>query len=72
MDQDQAPHFVGPELDPNGLQKFLADNSTRQRVNVCKKQMFWQGIYMYILPMLKVPKSHEMVKFNVIGPSKQK
>ena len=29
LDPDLARHFVGPDLDPNCLQTFLADNSSR-------------------------------------------
>ena len=32
LDPDQARHFVGPDLDPNCLQRLSADNSSRQRV----------------------------------------
>ena len=33
LDQDQAGQNVGPDLDPNCLQKLSADNTSRQRVN---------------------------------------
>ena len=33
LDPDQAQHFVGPNLDPNGLQRLSADDTSRQRVN---------------------------------------
>ena len=32
LDPDQAPHFVGPDLGPNCLQRLSADNTSRQRV----------------------------------------
>ena len=31
MDPDQAQCFVGPDLDPNCLQKSSADDTSRQR-----------------------------------------
>ena len=33
LDPDQARHFVGPDLDSNCLQRFTADDTSRQRVN---------------------------------------
>ena len=33
LDPDQARHFVGPDLGLNCLQRFLADDTSRQRVN---------------------------------------
>ena len=33
LDQDQARHFVGPDLSPNCLQRLSADNTRRQRVS---------------------------------------
>ena len=33
LDPDQAEHFVGPDLGPNSLQRLLADDTSRQRVN---------------------------------------
>ena len=32
-DPDQARHFVGPDLDPNCLQRLSAEDASRQRVN---------------------------------------
>ena len=32
LDQDQARHFVGPDLGPNCLQKLSAYDTSRQRV----------------------------------------
>ena len=32
LDPDQALHFVGPDLDPNCLQRLSADDTGRQRV----------------------------------------
>ena len=32
LDQDQAGHFVGPDLVPNCLQRLSADNTSKQRV----------------------------------------
>ena len=29
LDQDQARHFVGPDLGPNFLQRLLADGTSR-------------------------------------------
>ena len=34
LDPDQARHFVGPDLDPNCLQRLSADNTSRQGVPV--------------------------------------
>ena len=34
LDPDQAHSFVGPDQDLNGLQRFSADGTSRQRVNV--------------------------------------
>ena len=31
LDPDQARHFVGPDLDPNCLQKLSADDTSRQQ-----------------------------------------
>ena len=31
LDPDQAGHFVSPDLDPNCLQRLLADNTCMQR-----------------------------------------
>ena len=33
-DPDQAPHFVGPDLGPNCLQRLSADNTSKRRVKV--------------------------------------
>ena len=33
LDPDQARRFVGPDLDPNCLQRLSADDTSRQRVN---------------------------------------
>ena len=33
VDPDQAPHFVGPDLGPNCLQRLSADYTSRQRIN---------------------------------------
>ena len=33
LDPDQARHFVGPDLGPTCLQRLLADDACRQRVN---------------------------------------
>ena len=32
MVSDQAQHLIGPDIDPNCLQRLSADNSFRQRV----------------------------------------
>ena len=32
LDPDQAPHFVGPDLSPNCLQRLSADNTSIHRV----------------------------------------
>ena len=41
LDPDQARHFVGPDLDPNCLQRLSADNTSRQRgevkYSICSK-----------------------------------
>ena len=34
LDPDQAPHFVGPDLGPNCLEKLSADDTSKQRVKV--------------------------------------
>ena len=34
LDPDQARLIVGPDLDPNCLQRLLADVTSRQRVNL--------------------------------------
>ena len=34
LDSDQARQFVGPDLDPNCLQKLSAEDTSRQRVNI--------------------------------------
>ena len=33
LDPDQAHRYVGPDLDPNCLQKLSADNTNIQKVN---------------------------------------
>ena len=33
LDQDQAQHFVGPDLCPNCLLRLSADDTSRQRIN---------------------------------------
>ena len=33
LDPDQVQHFVGHDLDPNCLQKVLADDTSKQIVN---------------------------------------
>ena len=38
LDPDQVRHFVGPDLDPNCLQRLLADITSRQRVEYNKSQ----------------------------------
>ena len=32
LDPDQARHFVGPDLDPNCLQRLVADGTSKQRI----------------------------------------
>ena len=32
LDPDQARHFVGPDLDPNCLQRLFADDTSGHRV----------------------------------------
>ena len=32
LNPDQARHFVGPDLDPNCLQRLSADDTSKQRV----------------------------------------
>ena len=32
LDPDQARHFVGPDLDPNCLERLLADDTSKQSV----------------------------------------
>ena len=32
LDPDQARHYVGPDLDPNCLQRLSADDTSSQRV----------------------------------------
>ena len=32
LDPDQVPHFVGPHLGPNSLQRLSADNTSRHIV----------------------------------------
>ena len=43
LDQDQAQHFVGPDLDSNCLQKLSTDNISWQRVaissEICQLQL---------------------------------
>ena len=34
LNPDQARHFVGPDLGPNGLQRLSADDNGRQRIKV--------------------------------------
>ena len=36
LDQDQAQRFVEPDLGPNCLQRFSADDTSRQKVNNLK------------------------------------
>ena len=33
LDPDQARHFVGPDLDPNCLQRLSSEDSARQRLH---------------------------------------
>ena len=44
-DPDQAPHFVGPDLGPNCLQRLSADNKSKRYMYVNTKQLidttFW-------------------------------
>ena len=35
LDPDQAPHYVGPDLDPTCLQRITSDDPSRRRVKVC-------------------------------------
>ena len=37
LNSDQARHFVGPDLDPNSLQRLLADHVCIFQVGVCFK-----------------------------------
>ena len=37
LDSDQARHFVRPYLGPKCLQRLSADNTRRQRDNLCKQ-----------------------------------
>ena len=39
LDPDQARHFVGPDLDPNCLQRLSADDhfTSRQKVTILSK-----------------------------------
>ena len=39
LDPDQARHSVGPDLDPNCLQRLSADGVSTQRV---KLSIYWQ------------------------------
>ena len=34
LDPDQANNFVGPDLDPNCLQRLSAEDTSRQRVTI--------------------------------------
>ena len=34
LDPDQARHFVGPDLDPNCLERLSANDTSRERVNL--------------------------------------
>ena len=39
LDPDQVRHFVGPDLDPNCLQRLSADDTRKQRIKTpCKKK----------------------------------
>ena len=40
LDPDQARHFVGPDLDPTGLQKLSADDTSKQRVKLKIKSYY--------------------------------
>ena len=45
LDQDQARHFVGPDLGPNCLQRLAGDDPSRQRIKSSSydKIRRWQG-----------------------------
>ena len=48
VDPDQARHFVGPDMGPNCLQKLLAYDTSRPRVNhipVKFHDFFLEGIF---------------------------
>ena len=58
LDPDQARHFVGPDLDPNSLQRLSADNNngslrgqrvlnTKQLVDTtfCKVNFIWLQLF---------------------------
>ena len=44
LNPDQARHFVGPDLDPNCLQRLSADNISRQRVEVLSPFQNWRSL----------------------------
>ena len=39
LDQDQAQHFVGPDLSPNCLQRLSADGKSPLHVHVERKEL---------------------------------
>ena len=40
LDPDRARHSVRPDLSPNCLRRLSADDTSRQRGNVCKINLF--------------------------------
>ena len=50
LDQDQARHFVGPDLSPNCLQRLSAEDTCRQSVlhsHSCMQHMYLVGLQVY-------------------------
>ena len=43
LDPDQARHFVGPDLDPNCLQRLSADDKTSLAVKEIIFHVFFAG-----------------------------
>ena len=69
LDPDQAQCFVGPDLDPNCLQKFSADNTRRQRFKLYFQIQLVGPIGPDVLELLpssiKVPSSSVIKKDEV-------
>ena len=40
LDPDQTQRFVGPDLDPTGLQRLSADDTSKQRVKLKIKSYY--------------------------------
>ena len=59
LDPDQAQHFVGTDLDPSCLQKFSAEDISRQRVNYVIFSYIYLHVCFLCFSELRLKKKHK-------------